>query len=100
MARNKTLFLYNDTRQDQEWTVYAAGVINANYTVGQQRLSFTLALSGDVTLQFGVDQTVYLTATYHYASDSWTHHTHTPNEIRFSTSLDAVTVTSSFSGQG
>ncbi|PPT88430.1 hypothetical protein XthCFBP4691_14525 [Xanthomonas theicola] len=97
MARNKTLFLYNDTRHDQEWTVYAEGVINESYTVGQQRKSFTLSLSGDTTIRFGVDGTVYLRASYIYATDRWTSHTDTPNDMAFSTVQSAVTVTSSYS---
>ena len=96
MSRNKTLFLYNDTRKDQAWTVYSEGVINESYTVGQMRKSFTLTLSGDTTLRFGVNDTVYLKATYHYATDSWTHHTDTPNEIWFSESQNAANVTSSY----
>ena len=51
MARNKTLFLYNDTKHDQEWTIYSEGVVNQRVTVGQQRKSFTVSLSDDVTIQ-------------------------------------------------
>lgn len=97
MARNKTLFLYNDSRQDQEWTVYAEGVINESYTVGQQRKSFTLSVSGDTTISFGVDDAVYLRASYTYATDSWTSHTDTPNDMAFSAVQSAITVTSSYS---
>lgn len=96
MARNKTLFIYNDTSQDQQWTIYSEGVINKTITVGQTRKSFTLTLSGDVTIQFGVDDAVYLKATYDYNNDSWTSHTDTPNEIWFSSSQSAITVTSSY----
>ncbi|WP_369976109.1 hypothetical protein [Xanthomonas bundabergensis] len=97
MARNKTLFLYNDSRQDQEWTVYAEGVINERYTVGQLRKSFTLSVSGDTTISFGVDDTVYLRATYTYATDSWTSQTDTPKEMAFTAAQSAITVTSSYS---
>jgi hypothetical protein len=96
MARNKTLFLYNDTKNDQEWSIYSAGIINQRVTVGQQRKSFTISLSGDVTIQFGVDDAVYLKATYTYSSDSWTHHSDTPNEFSFSVAQSAVNVTCSY----
>lgn len=96
MARNKTIFLYNDTQQNQEWTVYSEGVINKTYTVGQQRMSFTISVSGDVDIQFGVNNTVYLTANYRYATDDWRSQTNTPNEISFSETLNAVNVTSSY----
>jgi hypothetical protein len=96
MSRNKTLFLYNDTQQDQQWTVYSEGVINQNITIGQQRRTFTLTLSDDATLQVGVDDTVYLTATYTYATDSWTSHTDTPNEIQCTTVTNAINISSSF----
>jgi hypothetical protein len=96
MARNKTLFLYNDTKQDQEWTIFSDGVINQRVTVGQQRKSFTITLSGDVTIQFGVDDAVYLKAKYTYSSDSWTHHSDTPNEFKFAVVQSAVNVTSSY----
>lgn len=64
MARNKTLFVYNDTSQNQQWSIYSEGVVNQNVTVGSVRKTFTLTLSGDATIQFGVDDTVYLRATY------------------------------------
>ena len=96
MARNYTLFLYNDTQIDQTWTVYAEGVINQTYTVGSVRKSFTLSLSGDTTIKFGVDDTVYLEASYTYATDSWTSHTDTPNEINALSAPNALNVTSSY----
>src|SRR5215469_3308562 len=97
MARNKTMFLYNGSKRDsQEWTVYSEDIINKSYTVGKQRTSFTLSLGGDATIKFGVDDTVYLTATYTYNSDSWASKTDTPNEISFSASESAVSVTSSY----
>src|SRR5262245_20132621 len=96
MARNKTLFLYNQTKVDQEWSVYSQDVINQNFTIGQTRKSFTLSLSGAATIQFGVDDAVYLTATYTYATDSWTSNTNTPNEISFSVLGAGVNVRSSF----
>ena len=97
MARNKTLFLYNGTKphHDQEWHVYSEHVVNETFTVGASRKSFTINLSGNVTIQFGVDNAVYLKATYTYSSDSWTHHTDTPNAIEFSASGSGVNVTSS-----
>jgi hypothetical protein len=96
--RNKTLFLYNDTKpsKDQEWDVFAEGVLHHKDTVGSARKSFKISLKGDVTIQFGVDDTVYLKATYNHSNDSWTHHTDTPNEMQFSASGDAVTVKSSY----
>jgi len=94
--RNKTLFLYNGTRANQDWNVYSAGIINQSYIVGQTRKSFTISLSGNATIQFGVDSTVYLTATYTYATDSWTSHSDTPNEFSFIVSQSAVSVTCNF----
>ncbi len=96
MARNVTLFVYNDTKQDQDWTIYAEGVINESFKIGQVRKTFTLTLSGDTTIQFGVDDAVYLKATYSYRSDSWNSHTVTPNDIQFSEGRNAITVTSSY----
>jgi hypothetical protein len=96
LARRKTLFLYNLTRTNQEWTVYAEGVINDRYTVGQMRKSFTLSFSGDTTIQFGVDDAVYLKAAYTYSSDSWTSHTDTPDDITFADMGSGVSVSSSF----
>lgn len=96
MARNKTLFLYNTSRQaTQEWDIHSPGT-RKRLTVGQTRVTFTVSLSGDATLQFGVDDTVYLTATYNYDDDSWTSQTHTPNEIRFEVRESAIMVSSSF----
>jgi hypothetical protein len=97
MARKYTLFIYNTSDADQQWTIYSADVINQNVTVGKVRKSYTLMVSGDVTIQFGVDDTIYLTATYTYATDSWTSHTVTPNEIAFATGPGAITVSSSYS---
>lgn len=98
MARNKTMFLYNDSKpfREQEWAVYSQDIINQTYKVGAVRKSFMLTLSGNVVIQFGVDNVVYLRATYTYATDSWTSHTDTPNEISFSALQSAVTVTSSY----
>jgi hypothetical protein len=96
VARKKTLFIYNDTKKDQEWTIYSEGVINEKVTLGQVRKSFTLSLSGDVTIQFGVEDTVYLKATYTYSDDTWTHHTDTPKEFNFTVAQSAVSVTSSY----
>jgi hypothetical protein len=96
VARTKSLFIYNDTRGNQEWTIYSEGVINEQFTIGQVRKTFTLNLSGDVTIQFGVDDTVYLRATYTYKTDTWTHHTDTPNYFNFSATQSAVSVTSSY----
>ncbi|MGD2092539.1 MAG: hypothetical protein PVH61_40610 [Candidatus Aminicenantes bacterium] len=96
MARNKTLFVYNDSPRDQSWRIYSEGVIDQTVEVGKMRKTYTLSLSGNVTIQFGVDETVYLQANYTYNTDSWTSHTDTPKEISFSTSDSAVTVTSSY----
>lgn len=96
MARNKTIFLYNDSKKEQDWTIYSEGVINQSYKVSSVRRSFTISVSGDVEIHFGVDGTVYLKAKYTYASDSWTSHTDTPNEISFLESQDAISVTSSY----
>ena len=96
VARNKTLFIYNDTKKNQEWTIYSEGVINEKFTLGQVRKSFTLSLSGDVIIQFGVDDAVYLKATYTYKTDTWTHHTDTPKVFNFTVSQNAVSVTSSY----
>jgi len=92
-SRNKTLFLYNDTRADQEWTVYSEGVINQAYTVGQVRKSFTITLSANAVIKFGVDDTVYLDAIYDYQNDSWTSRTATPNDMQFSATQSAISVT-------
>lgn len=97
MARNKTLFIYNTSRQpEQDWTIYSDGVINQSVKIGAVRKSYTISLSGDVTIQFGVDNTVYLEATYTYSTDLWTNKTNTPNDISFSVSQSAVTVSSSY----
>ncbi len=96
MPRNKTLFLYNGSRQNQDWQIYSEGVINQNVTIGQVRKSYTISLSGDVTIQFGVDDSVYLTSTYTYETDTWTYHTDTPPQWNFSTSQSAVNVTCNF----
>lgn len=96
MARNKTLYLYNDTKRTQEWTIYSEGIIREAYKMGQVRKSFTVSLSSNATIKFGVDDAVYLTATYAYITDSWTSHTDTPNEISCATSQSAVNVTSSY----
>ncbi|MCP3942097.1 MAG: hypothetical protein GY710_11525 [Desulfobacteraceae bacterium] len=61
MSRNKTLFIYNDTRRDQDWRIFSEGVIDQRTTVGQTRKSYTLTLSGDVTIQFGVDPIILKT---------------------------------------
>lgn len=94
--RNKTLFLYNGTLKDQEWSVFVAGQGTKSYTVGQLRKSFTLSFKGDATIQFGVDDTVYLSATYTYSTDSWTHNTVTPNEFSFIVTGSAISVTCSY----
>ncbi|MGN7917884.1 MULTISPECIES: hypothetical protein [Lysobacter] len=96
MSRNKTLFIYNDTRADQEWTIYSEGVINQSYTLGQDRKSFTVTLSANAVIKFGVDDAVYLDAIYDYRSDSWTSRTATPNEMQFSAAQSAVSVTCSY----
>lgn len=96
MPRNKTLYLYNGTKTEQEWTIYAEGVINETYKVGQTRKTFTISLSKNATIQFGVDDRVYLRANYQYSNDTWTSHTDTPNEITFSVSQSAVTVSSNY----
>jgi hypothetical protein len=98
MPRNKTLFLYNTSKsqRNQAWRVYSEHVIDQTFTVGDQRKSFTITLGGDANIQFGVDDTVYLRATYNYKEDSWKHQTDTPNEISFSVSQSAVTVSSSY----
>ena len=98
-SRNKTLFLYNgSTRQRyQSWQVYSEGVINRYFDVDSYlRTTFTLTLSGDCTIQFGVEDTVYLRATYTFANDSWTSQTDTPNEISFTASQSAISVSSTF----
>ena len=96
MERNKKLFIYNDTRKDQVWQIYSEGVINKSITVGQTRHIYTLTLSGDVIIQFRVDNAVYLNAIYTYSTDSWSSHTDKPNVIQFSTSRSVVNVTSSY----
>ena len=52
MARNKTLYLYNDTKVDQDWHVYSEGVINQRTKVGQTRKTYTISLSGPVTIHW------------------------------------------------
>ncbi|WP_408950175.1 hypothetical protein [Lysobacter sp. Hz 25] len=96
MSRNKTLFIYNGTRADQEWTIYSEDVINQSYTLGQDRKSFTVTLSNNAVIKFGVDDAVYLDAIYDYRSDSWTSRTATPNEMQFSAAQSAVNVTCSY----
>ena len=98
MARNQTLFLYNGTHptQDQEWTIYSEEVINKTVTVGAIRKSFTMSLSGDTEIQFGVDDTVYLKANYDYANDTWKTHTNTPNDISASSGQNSLQVTSDY----
>jgi hypothetical protein len=96
MARNKTLFLYNTSKQaQQDWVIHYDGVTK-QIQVGAARKSFTISLSGDTTIQFGVDDTVYLKATYNYEDDSWNSNTATPNEIHFEVRESAVIVSSSF----
>ncbi|WP_437801081.1 hypothetical protein [Sorangium sp. So ce693] len=98
MARNKTLFIYNTSKQkEQEWSIYSENVINKSVTVGSIRKTYTISLSGDATIQFGVNDTVYLRAEYNYSTDSWKSHTDTPKEINFTVSGSAVTVSSSYS---
>ncbi|OEK08652.1 hypothetical protein A8C32_04170 [Flavivirga aquatica] len=98
MARNNTLFIYNTTHptQNQEWTIYSEGVINETFTVGGVRKTFTLSLSGNVTIQFGVDDAVYLRASYNYSEDVWETHTDTPNDISAVTGPNALSVSSNF----
>ncbi|MBX3118799.1 MAG: hypothetical protein KF784_07010 [Fimbriimonadaceae bacterium] len=60
------------------------------------RKSFTISLKGDVTIQFGVDDAVYLKATYTYSTDSWTSHTDTPNEFSFIVAQSSVSVTCNY----
>ena len=97
MSRNKTLFIYNTSRsEEQNWHIYSEGVINQRKTVGAARYSATITVSGDVTIQFGVDDSVYLRATYDYENDSWASHTDTPNEFSFEVRNSGVIVSSSF----
>lgn len=96
MARKYTLFVYNGSKKDQNWTIYCEGVINQTFTIGSVRKTFTLMLSGDVVIQFGVDDAVYLKAAYAYSGDSWTSKTDTPNDISFSAGQSAITVSSDF----
>ncbi|KJS09035.1 MAG: hypothetical protein VR78_17015 [Hoeflea sp. BRH_c9] len=96
MARKYTLFVYNTSNQDQEWNIYCDGVINQTFTIGNVRKTFTLMLSGDAVIQFGVDDTVYLKAAYDYGKDSWASKTDTPNDISFATGPGAITVSSDF----
>lgn len=96
MARKYTLFVYNTSSKDQSWAIFSDGVINQTFTIGSVRKTFTLMLSGDAAIQFGVDDTVYLKAAYTYSSDSWTSKTDTPNDISFSTGQSAITVSSDF----
>ncbi|SOE17377.1 hypothetical protein SAMN05877838_2276 [Hoeflea halophila] len=96
MTRRYTLFIYNTSGKEQDWTVFSEGVINQESKVGDIRKSFTLMLSGDVSIQFGVDHTVYLKADYLYDTDSWTYKTDTPKDISFSTGPNAITVSSDF----
>lgn len=98
MSRNKTLFIYNTTKsgQNQEWRLYSEGVIDQTVEVGAVRKTFTLSLSGDTTIQFGVDDTIFLKAIYNYQKDSWKSETKTPKEIEFSVEQSAVTVSSSY----
>ena len=98
MPRNKTLLVYNASKQsEQDWTIYSEGVINQSVKIGSVRKSYTITLSGDVTMQFGVDDAVYLKATYTYSTDSWTSETATPNEMSFSAAQTGVSVSSSYS---
>lgn len=97
MARKYSLFVYNGTKSDQEWTIFSDGVINQSFKLGQVRKSYTLMLSGDVTIQFGVDDAVYLKATYNYAGDRWTSSTATPNVISFFSAPAAISVSSTYS---
>ncbi|PFH12007.1 hypothetical protein BCF11_4480 [Collimonas sp. PA-H2] len=96
MARNKTLYLYNDTKRAQEWTIYSEGIIREAYKMGQTRKSLTISLSSNATIKFEVDGAVYLTATYAYITGSWTSHTDTPKEISCAASQSAVNVTSGY----
>lgn len=97
MPRNKTLFIYNTTKNTaQEWTIYAEGAINQTIALGQVRKSFRLSLNADVVLQFGVEDTVYLKATYDYDADTWTSHTDTPKEFEFSAVDSAINASSSY----
>ncbi len=96
--RNKTLFIYNGTKSDQEWNIYSEGVINETVTLGQVRKSYTLSLKGDATIQFGVADSVYLKATYTYSTDKWSYHTDTPNEWTFVEAGSSISVTCNYSG--
>lgn len=96
MARKYSLFVYNTSKQEQERTIYSDGVINQDFKIGSIRKTFTLMLSGDTSIQFGVDNSVYLKAVYNYDDDSWTSKTDTPNDISFSTAPSAITASSDF----
>jgi hypothetical protein len=98
MPRTKTLFIYNTTKngQNQKWHIHSEGIVDKEVTVGPKRESFTLNISGDVTIHFGVDSTIYLRTTYDYNTDSWISHTDTPKEIEFSAEQSAITVSSSY----
>ena len=96
MARKYTLFIYNTSGKEQDWTIFSEDVINQEFKIGDIRKTFTLMLSGDVTIQFGVDYTVYLKAAYSYDTDSWTSKTDTPKDISFATGPAAITVSSDF----
>lgn len=96
MSRKYTLFVYNTSDQQQEWNIYCDGVINESFKIGSTRKTFTLMLSGNVVIQFGVDDTVYLKAGYDYNKDAWSSKTDTPNDISFATGPGAITVSSDF----
>jgi hypothetical protein len=96
MARKYTLFVYNTSGKQQDWTIFSEDVINEEFKIGDVRKTFTLMLSGDVMIQFGVDYTVYLKAAYSYKTDSWTSKTDTPKDISFTTGPSAITVSSDF----
>jgi hypothetical protein len=96
MARNKTLYLYNDAERTQEWAVDSDGFIRETYKVEQARKSFPTSLSRNATINFGVGDAVYLTATHAYITGSWTSHTDTPNEISCVAPQSAVNGISSY----
>ena len=102
MPRNKTLLMYNGTKDgtNQGWTVVGGTVINKAYTIGKTRESVIIQLKADVTITFTVDATITLTATYDYGNDSWTSATDTPEQITFEVRDSGLIVTCNYNPLG
>ncbi|GAB5463505.1 hypothetical protein [Hoeflea alexandrii] len=96
MARKYTLFVYNTSGKQQDWTIFSEDVINEEFKIGDVRKTFTLMLRGDVMIQFRRRLHGLSESNLFLQDRCWTSKTDTPMDISFTTGPSAITVSSDF----